>query len=87
MKSEINTIPAVGKTSYAVSARKKSGRAWNGAVRDAGIITHAVPNAAYPSWTPALCGTKPGVRGGGWQGPEKQGTEITCAKCRKKLER
>lgn len=68
-----------------VSVRAKSGRAWNGAARDAGTVTHAVPNAAYPSWTPAICGTKPGARGNGWQEPEPNGVKITCEKCRKYL--
>jgi hypothetical protein len=68
-----------------VSVRTKSGRAWNGAARDAGTVTHAVPDAAYPSWDSALCGAKPGARGNGWQVPEPAGTEITCEKCRKRL--
>lgn len=64
----------------------KSGRAFNGAHRDAGKIVHIVEG---PEWngfwgTKALCGTQPGYRGNGWattlQFP-------TCEKCIKKLEK
>lgn len=65
-------------------ARLKSGRAFNGASRDAGMITHAVASDSYPNWNTALCGTKPGSRGNGWQESETS-NEITCPKCLKKI--
>lgn len=65
-------------------SRKKSGRAFNAAHRDAGVLNHAVPTDAFPEWAPALCGTKPGARGNGWGVAETDNT-ITCKKCLSKL--
>lgn len=65
-------------------ARKKSGRAFNSAHRDAGVLTHAVQSDAFPSWEPASCGAKPGPRGNGWGVAENDNT-ITCKKCLSKL--
>jgi len=67
-------------------ARLKSGRAWNGAQRDAGQIYHAVPDKNFPSWGKALCGITPGVRGNGWQSyEERRDIVVTCSRCQKKL--
>lgn len=66
------------------NARRKSGRAFNGGARDAGSIVHCVPCTAYPSWEKALCGTKPGASGNGWQETENI-ENITCKKCLKIL--
>ena len=68
----------------AMSARAKAGRCFNGAERDQGVVTHAVPCAAFPSWEKALCGTRPGQRGNGWKVPASSG-EVTCIRCLKKL--
>jgi len=65
----------------AISVRAKAGRCFNGAERDQGYITHAVPDHDFPSWTPALCGAVPGARGNGWKDPSPEGTEITCKRC------
>jgi hypothetical protein len=65
-------------------ARKKSGRAFNAAHRDAGVLIHAVTTDAFPEWVPALCGTKPGASGNGWALAETENT-ITCKKCLSKL--
>lgn len=59
-------------------ARKKGGRA-RGGCRDQGRFVHAVPDENYPSWTPALCGTKPGVKSAGWNDPTS--SPVNCAKC------
>ena len=68
-----------------VSVRAKAGRCFNGAERDQGVITHAVPDDGFPSWEKALCGTKPGARGNGWKSPTNKNSEITCERCKKKL--
>lgn len=63
----------------------KSGRAWNGAHRDAGTIVHAVeplPPTMRGDWfTKAECGAEPGRRGSGWAETSR---EINCPKCLKK---
>jgi len=64
--------------------RRKSGRARNGAERDAGVITHAVKDGGYPSWDAALCGTTPGAIGMGWQQPVSN-MSVTCPKCIKRM--
>jgi len=62
----------------------KSGRAFNGAHRDAGKIIHIVEGAEPNGFwgDKALCGTEPGIRGNGWS--ESHG-EATCPKCLKKV--
>lgn len=66
-----------------ISARKKSGRAFNGAHRDAGVIIHAVPDDRFPSWKKALCGAVPGRKGNGWSDPVDD--DVTCGKCLNKI--
>ena len=60
----------------------KSGRAWNGAHRDAGTIVHLVeeqPESQAGYWSgKALCGTEPGIGGNGWASSVKN---VTCKKC------
>ena len=74
------------QTKSNVYSRRKSGRAFNGAHRDAGWITHAVPNEdSHFSYETALCGTSPGVRSNGWGYIEK--FPITCKKCLDKIDR
>ena len=68
-----------------VYARLKSGRAWNGSHRDAGVIVHLVEDNTDPSWKKALCGTSPGIKGNGWTSPEEK-EKANCVKCIKKLE-
>ena len=69
----------------------KSGRAFNGAHRDAGTIVHAVQNNSEPSWDKALCGTVPGHRGNGWDfinhsnDPRSTKKAVNCIKCLKKI--
>ena len=64
----------------------KSGRAWNGAHRDAGTIVHAVeplpPTTGGDWFTKAECGAEPGRRGNRWA---KTSREINCPKCLKML--
>ena len=63
----------------------KSGRAFNGAHRDAGTIVHLVKSMgnSFGFWGgKSLCGTEPGMRGNGWHRVDKQ---PTCLKCIKKL--
>ncbi len=64
----------------------KSGRAFNGAHRDAGTIIHLIPkiNPSGVSWDKALCGTEPGIRGNGWHQVDKP---ASCEKCIKKLKK
>lgn len=65
------------------AAATKSGRGFNGAHRDAGTIVHAVPQNKGGDWfTPALCGTEPGIRGNGWH---KSDAAVTCQRCLKKV--
>lgn len=63
----------------------KQGRNFNGAHRDAGEINHArmLNDDNVPSWK-AVCGTKPGLRSGGWAhyGDDRQ---VTCKRCLKRL--
>jgi hypothetical protein len=63
---------------------QKSGRAFNGAHRDAGSIIHAVTDNSFPSWNKALCGVEPGRRGNGWHYIE-DGRFVDCPKCLKKM--
>lgn len=60
----------------------KSGRAWNGAHRDAGTIVHLVeemPENCGGYWgEKALCGAEPGRRGNGWAVATKP---VSCQKC------
>lgn len=65
--------------------RIKSGRCANGAERDQGTVTHAVPDDSHPSWKKALCGTAPGYRGNGWKEVDAR-DRVTCARCLKKME-
>ena len=65
-------------------ARKLSGRARSkGADRDAGHLTHAVVDGAYPSCDAALCAKKPRPRSMGWQPAEQ--APVTCERCIKAL--
>jgi hypothetical protein len=69
-----------------ISVRKKAGKGLgDGANRDQGYIAHAVKDSTYPSFEQALCGTTPGYRGAGWNPPERQGAEVTCSLCVKRL--
>lgn len=64
-----------------------TGRCANGAERDGGIRTHAVPaHAMNPlrvqQWGTALCGAKPGRLSNGWDevdGPETPSCRRCCA--------
>lgn len=62
---------------------KKSGRAFNGAHRDSGTIVHIIEGDElydqHFGWETALCGTKPGQRGNGWQYDRK--FIPSCQKC------
>jgi len=62
----------------------KTGRAFNGAHRDAGTIVHLVagPQPHGDWFNKALCGTEPGRRGNGWA---LSNNGVTCTKCIKKL--
>lgn len=70
----------------------KSGRAFNGAHRDAGKIKHIIRGdyttnlKEWPSWAKALCGTEPGRSGNGWNFSVPAGVPI-CEKCQKKFEK
>jgi len=67
-------------------AAMKSGRAFNGAHRDAGKIVHLVeplPENCSGDWfTKSLCGTIPGYRGNGWH---ETTLDVNCEKCIKKF--
>ena len=64
----------------------KSGRAFNGAHRDAGKIIHSVeplPKGTAGDWfTKSLCGIEPGMRGNGWSEVDRN---VNCPKCLKKF--
>lgn len=81
---QLSTTPAIAGNN--VLPAVKSGRAWNGAHRDAGTIVHAVeplpPTTGGDWFTKAECGAEPGRRGNGWA---KTSREINCPKCLKKL--
>ena len=66
----------------------KSGRAWNGSHRDAGVIVHAVPplpdNCSGDWFNKALCGSIPGISGNGWT---KSSRQVNCQKCLNKLDK
>jgi hypothetical protein len=74
-----------------VSYVYKSGRAWNGAHRDAGTIIHIIDGSEGTGFWggKAYCGTEPGRRSNGWEqkvtiGPNREvikATEATCQKC------
>lgn len=64
-------------------AALKSGRAFNGAHRDAGKIIHLVPPFGFTSWDKALCGTSPGSRGNGWT-KAMDHEAVNCPKCIRK---
>jgi hypothetical protein len=66
-------------TNVAFSARTKAGRCANGAERDHGKVSHAVP---VNSWK-AICGTEPGRTSAGWS--SFASPAITCPRCRRKL--
>ncbi len=60
---------------------KKSGRAFNGAHRDAGSIVHIVTEKVSGDWfTKALCGTEPGYAGNGWSETNDPATCQACIK-------
>lgn len=58
------------------------GRCRNGAERDAGRLFHAVPVGSYR----ALCGAEPGRTSVGWSSWGR-GEEVTCSRCKSRLER
>lgn len=62
---------------------KKSGRAFNGAHRDSGVIVHIYSGETFnfPSWGKALCGASPNIGGNGWH---EVNDMVTCEKCIKK---
>lgn len=60
-----------------IEALRMMGRCADGAERDSGRLTHAVP--AYS--LKALCGVKPGRRSAGWA---KSDVEINCLRCLRK---
>ena len=62
----------------------KMGRLANGFALDAGIVYHAVENAADYGLGKALCGTEPGRRSAGWH--RVTGQQVTCKACMKKLQ-
>jgi hypothetical protein len=64
----------------------KSGRAFNGAHRDAGTIVHLIAGGEVNGFWggKSLCGTEPGRRGNGWHKVDK---DATCYKCKTKLEK
>lgn len=73
---------------------RKSGRSWNGAHRDAGIVVHAIIGIESNGYWggKALCGTEPRLRSNGWTKATTfhsrdniQPSEITCEKCIKKI--
>jgi hypothetical protein len=65
--------------------RKLSGRCSHGGERGKGTRWHAVSSDQVP-WGRAFCGAKPGrLSGVGWQ--DEVGTEVTCSRCRTRLER
>jgi hypothetical protein len=68
-------------------ARSKSGRCWNGASRDAGIIRHAVPAGEIcgDDFRKALCGAVPGARGNGWGSHADPVEDVNCPRCLKRL--
>jgi hypothetical protein len=62
----------------------KSGRAFNGAHRDAGIIVHIIEGEDKKNgfWGgKSLCRTEPGYSGNGWATSQR---DATCYKCIKK---
>jgi hypothetical protein len=67
----------------------KPGRCANGAQRDGGTLVHAVDTeddwGSWGSFTPALCGTRPGRLTPGWS--SYQYDTATCPRCLKKLAR
>jgi len=86
MNTESVSKKPVGNAINTLLPAVKSGRAWNGAHRDAGVIVHAVeplpPTSGGDWFTKALCGAEPGRRGNGWA---KSNNDINCPKCLKKL--
>lgn len=62
-----------------------TGRCANGAERDQGTVTHALPADASELSGRAICGARPGRRSAGWcPRPE---LAVSCARCLKRLER
>ena len=59
-----------------------AGRCANGAELGSGTQWHAVK----PGEHKAICGATPGRRSVGWSSWRKIGQEVTCPKCRKKLQ-
>jgi hypothetical protein len=60
---------------------RKLGRLSSGLEPDKGAIWHVVPQRKWY----ALCGEAPGHLSGGWSADE--GDDITCLRCRRKLEK
>lgn len=60
----------------------KAGRLANGAERDGGRTTHALPLGTEPySMGAALCGTAPGRSSGGWVFPYHRDAAVDCPRC------
>jgi len=67
--------------------RRKTGMCRNGAERDGGVLFHAVAEDEH-TFGKALCGTKPGSRGNGWQVVEEgEPYVVTCKRCLARLEK
>ncbi len=64
------------------SVKQLAGRCANGFQRDSGVRWHAVRLDEYK----AICGATYGRRSAGWSPYAKIGQEVTCPKCKKKLE-
>ena len=71
-----------------VVAVVKVGRLTCGAQKGHGVIRHAldVDRYCWGAKSKALCGTEPGKRSVGFVSDEGK-TEITCERCRKKIEK
>ncbi len=69
------------QTDYRFKPGALMGRLANGAARDAGTLTHLVPEsfAQYQSTGKALCGAKPGRSSGGWD--VEHVAAASCIRC------
>jgi hypothetical protein len=64
-----------------------TGRCADGAERDGGRLTHAIPEGAGRFSARALCGAKPGKRSNGWSEPFDKSDAPSCARCNEKIAR
>lgn len=71
-----------------VYAVRMTGRCANGAERDGGKLVHIVdlPEGVKPAWQPAICGKAPGRKGNGWSEHLNAIDDVSCPRCRKRLE-